>query len=146
MTTLHDAAGLASGDSGLAVVSTLRADHTIQASLVNAGVLPHPATRQPALGFVTYGQVKLNNLRARPQLAAVGDGRGTRATRRPRRHPKMAARTRPTTTSPTRGVHRLRRHSRQLERVRPRDGRTAPHRGAHHADPDLQQRLTSPVA
>ncbi len=71
MTTLHDAAGLASGDSGLAVVSTLRADHTIQASLVNAGVLPHPATRQPALGFVTYGQVKLNNLRARPQLAVT---------------------------------------------------------------------------
>lgn len=71
MTTLQEAAGLASGDSGLAVVSTLRADHTIQASLVNAGVLPHPATDQPVLGFVTYGPIKLTNLRARPQLAVT---------------------------------------------------------------------------
>ena len=36
MTTLDDAVALASDDSGLAVVSTLRADSTIQASLVNA--------------------------------------------------------------------------------------------------------------
>ena len=71
MPTLHEAAELASGDSGLAVVSTLRADHTIQASLINAGVLPHPATRRPVLGFVTYGRVKLTNLRARPQLAVT---------------------------------------------------------------------------
>ena len=71
MTTLHEAAGLASGDSGLAVVSTLRADQTIQASLINAGVLLHPATGHPALGFVTYGRVKLNNLRSRPQLAVT---------------------------------------------------------------------------
>ena len=71
MTTLHEAAGLASGDNGLAVVSTLRADHTIQASLVNAGVLDHPATGRPVLGFVTYGRVKLANLRARPQLAVT---------------------------------------------------------------------------
>ena len=71
MTALHEAAGLASGDSGLAVVSTTRADGTIQSSLVNAGVLPHPATGEPALGFVTYGRVKLTNLRSRPQTAAT---------------------------------------------------------------------------
>jgi PPOX class probable F420-dependent enzyme len=71
MTALHEAAALASGDSGLAVVSTLRADHTIQASLVNAGVLPHPATAQAVLGFVTYGPIKLANLRSRPQLAVT---------------------------------------------------------------------------
>jgi PPOX class probable F420-dependent enzyme len=71
MTTLSDAAALAAGESGLAVVSTLRADGTIQASLVNAGVLPHPATGEPALAFVTYGKVKLANLRARPQLAVT---------------------------------------------------------------------------
>lgn len=69
MTTLHEAAGLASGDSGLAVVSTSRADHSIQASLVNAGVLRHPATNEEILGFVTYGRVKLTNLRSRPHLA-----------------------------------------------------------------------------
>jgi PPOX class probable F420-dependent enzyme len=71
MTTLDDAVALAAGESGLAVVSTLRADGTIQASLVNAGALPHPSTGQPVLGFVTYGKVKLANLRARPQLAAT---------------------------------------------------------------------------
>jgi PPOX class probable F420-dependent enzyme len=52
-------------------VSTLRADNTIQSSLVNAGVLPHPQTGEPVLGFVTYGRVKLANLRARPQLAVT---------------------------------------------------------------------------
>lgn len=71
MTTLDEAAGLASSDSGLTVVSTLRADQTIQASLVNAGVLPHPATAEPVLGFVTYGRVKLANLRSRPHLAVT---------------------------------------------------------------------------
>jgi PPOX class probable F420-dependent enzyme len=69
MTTLDDAVALAAAESGLAVVSTLRADGTIQASLVNAGVLP--GTGEPALGFVTYGKVKLTNLRARPQLAVT---------------------------------------------------------------------------
>lgn len=69
MTTLRDAAALAAAESGLAVVSTVRADGTVQASLVNVGLLSHPATGQPVLGFTTYGRVKLANLRARPQLA-----------------------------------------------------------------------------
>jgi PPOX class probable F420-dependent enzyme len=71
MTTLQDAVGLAAGESGLAVVSTVRADGTVQASMVNVGVLPHPATGDPVLGFTTYGKVKLANLRARPQLAVT---------------------------------------------------------------------------
>ena len=71
MTTLAEAAGLAHDEQGLAVVSTLRADSTIQSSLVNAGVLPHPSTGEPALAFVTYGKVKLANLRVRPQLSAT---------------------------------------------------------------------------
>jgi PPOX class probable F420-dependent enzyme len=70
-TTLNDAVALAAAESGLAVVSTVRADGTVQASLVNVGVLPHPATGQPSLGFTTYGKVKLANLRARPQLAVT---------------------------------------------------------------------------
>ncbi|OAN38745.1 TIGR03618 family F420-dependent PPOX class oxidoreductase [Mycolicibacterium iranicum] len=69
MTTLADAFALASGDNGLAVVSTLRADHTIQSSLINAGPLTHPCTGREVLGFVTYGKVKLANLRVRPQIA-----------------------------------------------------------------------------
>jgi PPOX class probable F420-dependent enzyme len=71
MTTLRDAVALAAPDNGLAVVSTVRADSTVQASLVNVGLLPHPATGEPALGFTTYGKVKLANLRARPQLAVT---------------------------------------------------------------------------
>jgi PPOX class probable F420-dependent enzyme len=71
MTTLRDAVALAAPDNGLAVVSTVRADATVQASLVNVGLLPHPAIGEPALGFTTYGKVKLANLRARPQLAVT---------------------------------------------------------------------------
>jgi len=71
MTTLNEAAALARDERGLAVVSTLRADGTIQASVVNAGVLPHPATGRPVLAFVTYGRVKLANLRARPQVTVT---------------------------------------------------------------------------
>ena len=71
MTTLEDAAALAAAEHGLVVVSTVRDDGTIQSSVVNAGVLPHPGTGRPVLGFVTYGKVKLANLRARPQLTAT---------------------------------------------------------------------------
>ncbi|MCW2512220.1 MAG: class probable F420-dependent enzyme [Mycobacterium sp.] len=71
MTTLDEAVGLAANDSGLAVVSTVRADGTVQASLVNAGVFPHPASGEATLAFVTYGRVKLANLRARPQIAVT---------------------------------------------------------------------------
>jgi PPOX class probable F420-dependent enzyme len=71
MTSLSDAVALAADESGLAVVATLRSDGSIQASLVNAGVIPHPETGEPALAFVTYGLVKLANLRARPAVAVT---------------------------------------------------------------------------
>ncbi len=69
--TLAKAWALSRDDHGLAVVSTLRADQTIQASLVNAGVVTHPATGAEVLAFVTYGKVKLANLRARPQISVT---------------------------------------------------------------------------
>ena len=69
--TLDDAMALAAREQFLAVVSTLRADSTIQSSLVNAGVLDHPVTGDPALAFVTYGAAKLRNLRDRPQVAVT---------------------------------------------------------------------------
>jgi PPOX class probable F420-dependent enzyme len=71
MTTLKEAVALASSESGLAVISTVRADETVQASLVNVGLLPHPHTGADVLGFTTYGKVKLANLRERPQLAVT---------------------------------------------------------------------------
>jgi PPOX class probable F420-dependent enzyme len=71
MTTLDDVAQLGAKEQGLAVISTLRADGTIQSSLVNAGVMQHPLLEQSALAFVTYGKVKLANLRVRPNLTAT---------------------------------------------------------------------------
>jgi PPOX class probable F420-dependent enzyme len=71
MTTLREAAALGQAEHGLAVVSTLRADHTIQSTLVNAGILEHPHTGRPAIAFVTAGPVKRANLRARPQITVT---------------------------------------------------------------------------
>ena len=71
MTTLDDAAQLGAKEQGLAVISTSRADGSIQSSLVNAGVMRHPLVEQSVLAFVTYGKVKLANLRARPQVTAT---------------------------------------------------------------------------
>lgn len=71
MTTLDEFAALAAREHGLVVVSTLRADGTVQASVVNAGVVPDPLTGTPALAFVTYGKVKLGNLRARPRVTVT---------------------------------------------------------------------------
>ncbi len=71
MVTLADAVGIGSRDKFLAVVSTARADGTIQSSVVNAGLLADPESGQDVVGFVTYGQAKLANLRARPQVTVT---------------------------------------------------------------------------
>jgi PPOX class probable F420-dependent enzyme len=72
MTDVGDFARLIAGDHGLCVVSTLRPDDTIQASVVNAGVLDHPLTGRPVVAFVAMGgSRKLANLRARPQATVV---------------------------------------------------------------------------
>jgi PPOX class probable F420-dependent enzyme len=72
VTSLTDFARLVPRDHGLCVVSTLRPDGTVQASVVNAGVLSHPVTGQPVVGFVALGGTrKLANLRARRQVNVV---------------------------------------------------------------------------
>jgi PPOX class probable F420-dependent enzyme len=71
MTTLSDVAEIGSRDKFLAVISTARADGTIQSSLVNAGVLADPRTGSEVVGFVTNGAAKLANLRARPQVTVT---------------------------------------------------------------------------
>ena len=49
-------------------MTTLRADKTVQASVVNAGVIDHHVTGAAAVAFVAQGgSRKLANLRARPQ-------------------------------------------------------------------------------
>jgi PPOX class probable F420-dependent enzyme len=72
MTDLGDFAVVGAQDNGLSVVSTLRADSTIQASVVNAGVYEHPLTGERGVAFVAAGGTrKLDNLRARPRVTVV---------------------------------------------------------------------------
>jgi PPOX class probable F420-dependent enzyme len=78
--TLRDAVGVAEHERGLVVVSTLRADGTIQSSLVNAGVIAHPETGEEVLALVIRGRVKFANLRARPQITATFRNGGQWAT------------------------------------------------------------------
>src|SRR3954452_6383227 len=70
---LARAAELASSEDGLAVVITYRPDGSAQASVVNAGVIDHPVTRAPAVGFVVQGggRKKVANLRARRAATVV---------------------------------------------------------------------------
>ena len=57
-------------DHGLVTVATTRDDGSVQASVVNAGVLDHPVTGTPVVGLVAQGgSAKLRHLRARPQIA-----------------------------------------------------------------------------
>ena len=60
-------------DNGLCVFTTLRRDGTAQASVVNAGVLAHPANgRVDVVGLVVAGDAqKLRHLRADPRATIV---------------------------------------------------------------------------
>jgi PPOX class probable F420-dependent enzyme len=72
MADLDDFARLVAADSGLCVVSTLRADGTIQSTVVNAGVLRHPISGERVVGLVAGGGTrKLANLRVRPYTTVV---------------------------------------------------------------------------
>jgi len=70
---LERARELASREAGLAVVVTHRSDGTAHASVVNAGVVYHPVSGEPAVGFVVQGgaRKKLANLRARKRATVV---------------------------------------------------------------------------
>ena len=72
MSGLENFARLVQGDHGLVVVSALRPDGTIQSSVVNAGVLPHPVTGAQVVGLVSRGDAhRLGYLRARPRATVV---------------------------------------------------------------------------
>jgi hypothetical protein len=63
---------LAAADQGLAVVCAARADGTIQASLVNAGITGDPRNGSDLIGFVARGDaVKLRLFRQRPHATIV---------------------------------------------------------------------------
>jgi PPOX class probable F420-dependent enzyme len=72
VTDLSAFAALVPLDHGLCVVSTLRRDGSAQSSVVNAGVLDHPSTAEPVVGFVTAGGArKLDNLRRDPRCTVA---------------------------------------------------------------------------
>ncbi|MHA6623377.1 pyridoxamine 5'-phosphate oxidase family protein [Pseudonocardia sp. DLS-67] len=58
-------------DHGLASINVVRSDGTPHASLVNAGVVEHPLTGRPVVGYVTYGPIKLRALRERPATSIL---------------------------------------------------------------------------
>jgi PPOX class probable F420-dependent enzyme len=65
-------ADLVPQDHGLCVLSTLRPDGSVQASVINAGVLPHPVSGEPVVGLVAAGgSRKLHHLRADPRATIV---------------------------------------------------------------------------
>lgn len=69
---LRQAQELGARETGLAVVTTLRTDGTMQASVVNAGILNHPRSDDLVVGFVVRGTTrKLVNLRVRPRATVV---------------------------------------------------------------------------
>ena len=69
LTTVRDLIG---AENGLAVVATLRADGSVQASVVNAGLVAHPLGGEEVVGFVAIGgAVKLAHLRRRPRATVV---------------------------------------------------------------------------
>ena len=71
MVELSTLAELAATEHGLCVVTSLRADGTIAASVVNAGVLDHPLSGDRVVGFVARGLRKLEHLRADPRATVV---------------------------------------------------------------------------
>src|SRR3981081_4131194 len=69
---LDRARALVTAEGGLAVAVTIRPAGSPHTSVVNAGVLEHPVTGQPVVGFVSRGGVrKLVNLRAHPRMTVV---------------------------------------------------------------------------
>jgi PPOX class probable F420-dependent enzyme len=59
-------------DHGLCVLTTLRPDGSVHATVVNAGVLSHPLTGAEVVGLVTAGGArKLRHLRADPRATVV---------------------------------------------------------------------------
>lgn len=72
MTDVSAFAELVPLDHGLCVLSTLRGDGSVQASVINAGVLAHPLTGASVVGLVAIGgSRKLDNLRADPRATVV---------------------------------------------------------------------------
>ncbi|GLU48782.1 pyridoxamine 5'-phosphate oxidase family protein [Nocardiopsis ansamitocini] len=72
MANLDDVRALIEQGGNRGVVSTTRADGSIQSSLVVAGIVRHPVTAEEAVAFTTpASSVKLRFLRQRPRATMV---------------------------------------------------------------------------
>jgi PPOX class probable F420-dependent enzyme len=72
MTDLGPFEALVPLDHGLTVVVTRRGDHTPHATVVNAGVVPHPVSGDRTVALVAAGGTrKLSHLRADPTVTVV---------------------------------------------------------------------------
>lgn len=72
MNHLDDIAELQTQEQGLAVVTTVRDDGSVQASVVNCGLMNHPVTGARVVAWASRaGAVKLRNLRQRTRATAT---------------------------------------------------------------------------
>jgi len=72
MTDISAFSELVALDHGLCVLSTVRRDGSVQSSVINAGVMPHPRTGEPVVALVAAGGTrKLEHLRADPRATIV---------------------------------------------------------------------------
>ncbi len=68
MASLDDVRTLVALDHGLASVATVRPNGSLQSTVVNAGVVPHPLDSRPVAAFVARGGThKIVHLRADPR-------------------------------------------------------------------------------
>ena len=72
MASIDDVRTLIALDNGLATVSTVRPNGTLQSTVVNAGVVPHPMSGRPVAAFVARGGThKLDHLRKDPRATLL---------------------------------------------------------------------------
>jgi PPOX class probable F420-dependent enzyme len=70
--SIDDVRTLVALDNGLASVSIARPDGSLQSTVVNAGVIPHPVNGQPVVAFVARGGTrKLHHLRRDPRTTLL---------------------------------------------------------------------------
>jgi PPOX class probable F420-dependent enzyme len=70
--TIDDVRILVALDNGLASVSTVRPDGSLQSTVVNAGIIDHPVRKEPVAAFVARGGTrKLAHLRAHPRATLL---------------------------------------------------------------------------
>lgn len=70
--SIDDARRLIGLDCGLATLSTIRSDGSVQLTVVNAGIVEHPVHGRPVAGLVARGGThKIDHLRACPRAALL---------------------------------------------------------------------------